>query len=356
MKRVFPILLALVIILGLAACKEKEPVLQEPVPDSAEDQTPPSDIPEPPPPETNEVVQQPVNQDDYLKDTISELTEYIQNHTTAHYLGRLQMDNGTERHVFLFRLGQEAADFDTYAELTNKLSIISEEPTLVAVDRSTPAPSPVQSFPTNYGIVYIYDFGETMDIGKYVFQQKLSTDNSAVDWMLEPYSISIGSMVDITSMPKLRNDSLDIYRVSTNLWALPDTMEFSFVNRELNELDENVKTRMNYSSEITFLVWGNDTVPMTAELLNESIAAYPHYEIKSPAIFQSPVMPYNYTISCFYDEGVVTDEMDANPDYLSARESIESQFVLVWGDARVPFSTAPASGVIDINAYLPPAE
>ena len=352
MKKILAFLLAAVMILGLAACG-KDDTEPEPLPDSSAVYSPEPTDPDPDDNGQGWVPPSADPEEDYLTTAIADLSEYILSSCRASYLGKLEMGEGHERHLFLYQPGQSPEDLVTYGDLSNKLSIIQEETALISIDRAVPDPTLVQSLLTNYGTIYVYDLNGPMDMTKYTFQHSVSTGNDVVDRQLETYHINLSGMVDITMQPKVRENSLSAYRLSANLWALPDTMEFSFVERELNELDENTTTRTNYSSEITFMVWGVDPVPMTAELSNVSIEQYPHYEIKQPSIFQSPVMPYVYTISGFYDEGVVTAEMDANDAYISARNAIETQFVLTWGSARVPFSNSPVEVAVDINQYLP---
>ena len=76
-------------------------------------------------------------------------------------------------------------------------------------------------------------------------------------------------------------------------------------------------------------------MPAEAGLTNVSIETYPYYEINDPTVTQSPVMPYMYTIAYSYQEGPITAAMDGSSDYMAARDTIESQFMIQWGDANI---------------------
>lgn len=303
--------------------------------------------PEPGPAPTVE----PEQEKDYLTTQVDALSEFFAADVTAYHLGKMQTANGSERHIFLSRVGTNPESTEKYLDITGNLGINSEE--VLLVDEYGNEQSMVQSILTNYGTLYIYDFASAPDMSKLQFMHIVSTDNDLVNIALKTYKVPIGQNIDITAQVKLRENSLDVYKLSDTLYAVPESMQAVFDSRETNIEDDGSTTRVNYSNNNNFLVWGEGSVPLEVTLNNISIETYPYYEMNQPAVFQNTVMPYVYTITYSYDEGVITAAMEGDNDYMSARNTIESQFVVTWGSAKINQNTNPSGDAVDINQFIP---
>lgn len=348
--RVLAAVMCLMMLFTLCACKSKDG--PDPLPDSSADYGPEGWVPEEELEEPDESKTPEEEEEDYLTTQIGLLSEFMELDTSLHYLGTLPMSNGVERNVFLFRLGQNPDTVDLYVDLTSKIGITQE---IFTLESGNEEPTLVQSILTNYGTLYIYDFQTPIngDASQCHMICDYSSDETLVNLELQDYEISVSELSGgILELQTLRDNSLGIYQLSEDLWAVPETMESVFDSRETNVEDDGSTTRVNYSTCNNFLVWGTDEVPMAAELTNASIEAYPYYEINDPTVTQSAVMPYMYTITYSYQEGVITAAMDGSTEYLNAREAIENQFVLQWGDAQIGQSQAAGGHTVDIKAYV----
>ena len=345
--------LCLVSLLALCACKQNEG-LEDPnaqLPDSSAEYGPDGYVPE----ETEEPEEtgEPESEEDYLTSQIGLLSEFLELDTSLHYLGTLPMSNGTERNIFLFRLGQNPDTAEMYVDLTGKIGISQESFTL---ENENEEPVLVQSILTNYGTLYIYDFQTPIngDPSGCHMVCEYSSEDTLVNMELQDYEVPVStSQESVLEMTALRDNSLGIYQLGEDLWAVPETMESVFDNRETNVEDDGSTTRVNYSACNNFLVWGTGEVPAEAGLTNVSIETYPYYEINDPTVTQSPVMPYMYTIAYSYQEGPITAAMDGSSDYMAARDTIESQFMIQWGDANIGQAQAASTEAVDIKAFIP---